>query len=61
MTIPALNKAKEDLNHFISNWNGEDSVWYFEGSKYSEDDVVCAEEAIEKIDELQELLGELAI
>lgn len=61
MKIHALTKAKEDLNDFVGSWNGEDSQFMHEGSTYSEDDVSCAEEAIEKIDELEELLNELAI
>lgn len=61
MKIPALDKAKEALNEFVGSWNGEDNVFLHEGEIYHEDSVTCAEEAIQKIEELQELLGELSI
>jgi len=61
MKVPALNKAREDLNHFIGSWNGEDTKFIHEGAIYHEDDVNCATEALEKIEELQELLAELNI
>lgn len=61
MKIPALIRAREDLNHFIGHWNGSESMFSFEGSLYYEEDVLCAEGAIKKIEELQELLAELSI
>lgn len=55
MKIPILAKVREDLNNFIGSWNGDGERFLFEGNVYYEDDVDAAGEAIEKIDELDEL------
>ena len=53
-----LQTTKKYLEEILSSWNGEDAWFSHDGEKFHEDDVHCAEEIIEKIDELQELFNE---
>lgn len=53
-----LNGIKRYMENLRGSWNGEDSKFMHEGEIYHEDHVSAAEEIIEKIDQLQELLNE---
>jgi hypothetical protein len=55
MDLAAIKRYMESLR---GAWNGEDTWYIFEGERYHEDTVGCAEEIIEKCDELQNLLNE---
>lgn len=55
-----LGTVKTYLQGIISSWNGEDSWFMHEGERFHEDTVGCAEEIIEKIDELQVMLDDFA-
>ena len=61
MTIPALIKAREELENFVGSWNGDTDTFIFEDGIYHESDIDCAQDAIKKIDELQLLLVEINI
>lgn len=52
-----LSAMKKYLEALRSSWNGEDAQFSHEGQLFHEDDVSNAEEIIEKIDELQEMLN----
>jgi uncharacterized pyridoxamine 5'-phosphate oxidase family protein len=53
-----LKQIKEEQNEILSGWNGEDTTFYVNGESYNEDDVNRAEEILEKVGELEELLNE---
>ena len=52
-----LGTLKSYFEGIISSWNGEDSWFMHEGERFHEDSVGQAQEIIEKIDELQEILN----
>lgn len=59
-THPKLDKLIETLEEISGYWNGEDDRYVGgDGEVYDEDSAHCANEAIEKIKELKELLDEL--
>ena len=53
-----LGTVKRYMESVRGSWNGEDAKFLHEGEVYHEDHVGIAEDIIEKIDELQELLNE---
>lgn len=53
-----LGALKSYLLSITGSWNGEDTWFLHEGERFHEDDVSCATEIIEKIDELQALLND---
>jgi hypothetical protein len=53
-----IEKIKEEQNEILSGWNGEDSTFYVNGESYTEDDVNKAEDILEAIKSLEELINE---
>lgn len=56
-----LSEIKEQAERIVSSWNGEDKTFQCDGETYHEEDAETAQDLIEAIKNVEELLATLNI
>jgi len=51
-----IEQIKDEQLEILGGWNGSDSIFYVNGERYTEDDVNRAEDILEAIKNLEELI-----